>query len=225
MKRRMILATVVMATLLVGVMGVSTLVGENGVSAASSILEYNYLVSPSRGLINDACDQTDADTAFTECPAMATAAASASGILNDQSIMIKGSGTLSIDAVDGTPFAVTGGGFFIHKTGEDSVLGTWEAKQLLMFETYGPPGAEHLAENPDRKAWRTGRAFILVHLVDENKEEADAILEVGCRLPGNAGISGTIEGMRLVISGGLNFNEVPNRRATLFVLSKGDDSP
>ena len=223
MKRRMIMATVVMATLLVSVIGVSTLFGERGVSAASHTLEYNYLVSPGRGLINDDCDQTNADTAFAECPNMATASADASGIPNDQSITVKGSGTLTIDAADGKPQIVTGGGFFVHKTGGDSVLGTWKAKQLLMFETYGPPGAEHLAEKPDRAAWRTGRALILVRLVDENGEEADAILEVGCRLPGNSGVSGTIEGMRLVINGGLNFNQVPDRRATLFTLNNGND--
>ncbi len=223
MKRRIILTTLVMATLLVSVVGVSTLLGERGVSAANHTLEYSYKVSPGRGLINDACDQTNADTAFTECPDIATASADASGLLNDQSITVKGSGTLSVDAADGTPKIVTGGGFFIHKTGEDAVLGTWEAKQLLMFETYGPPGAEHLAEKPDRAAWRTGRALILVHLVDENGKEAAAVLEVGCRLPGNSGISGTIEGVRLVIGGGLNFDQVPDQRATLFVLNKGDD--
>ncbi len=223
MKRRMILAMVVMATLLVSVMGVSTLVGERVVSAANHTLEYNYLVSPGRGLINDGCDQANAETAFDECPDIATASASASGVLNDQSITVKGSGTLTIGTANGTPKAVTGGGFFVHKTGEDSVLGTWKAKQLLMFETFGPPGAEHLAENPDRAVWRTGRAFILVHLTDENGEETDAILEIGCRLLGNDGISGTIEGMRLVIRGGLNFNQVPDRRATLFTLNKGDD--
>ena len=223
MKRRMILAMVVMATLLVSVIGVSPLVGERVVSAANHTLEYNYLISPSRGLINDGCDQANAETAFDECPDIATASPDASGIVNDQSIELKGKGTLTIAASNGTPKAVTGGGFFVHKTGEDAVLGTWEAKQLLMFETYGPPGAEHLAEKPDRAAWRTGRAFILVHMVDENGEEVDAILEVGCRLPGNSGLSGTIEGMRLVIRGGLNFNQVPDRRATLFTLNKGDD--
>ncbi len=60
----------------------------------------------------------------------------------------------------------------------------------------------------DTSAWRTGRALILVHLVDAaGTMQADAILEIGCRLPGNPGVSGTVEGIRLLIGGGLNFNE------------------
>ncbi len=228
MKRLMTLATVAMVALLVGVTGVSTLVGDHGVSAANSTHEYEYYVSFNRSLINPLCEQDapaamgSPDGSFVLCPAMASAGESVSGVTNNQSIEMKGHGTLSIDAADGTPNTVTGGGFFVQKSGEGdeekSVVGSWEAKQLLMFETYGPPSEEHLADNPDRVAWRTGRALMLIHLVDENGEAADAILEIGCRLPGNPGISGTVEGIRLVVGGGgLNFNLAADPRSTLFV--------
>ena len=238
MKRLMILAAIVVASLVVGVLGVSTLAGERGVLAANHTLEYNYHVSIGRPLINARCDQDapaameSPDDPFAICPAMAAAGESVSGVTNDQSIEMKGNGTLSIDAANGTPITVTGGGFFVHKSGEgddeESVVGSWEAKELLMFETYGPGDAILLGDrfpDLDTTAWRTGRALIMIHLKDERGEEADAILEIGCRLPGNAGISGTIEGIRLLVGGGgLNFNVPADPRATLFVLSKGDDS-
>ena len=68
-----------------------------------------------------------------------------------------------------------------------------------------------------RGAWRTGRALILVKLKYDSGMKAHAILEVGCRLPGNGGIPGTIEGIRILIDGGLNFNEAADPRATLFI--------
>ena len=221
MRRRMIRATVVMAILLAGVMGISGLMGAMSASAEagdSDDLEFTFLVSPGRPLVSDACDQNNATTSFANCPDMATASVSPNGITNGQSIEMKGEGTLRIDAEDGEPENVDGGGRFVHKIGGDSFGGTWEAKKLLMFETYGPPGDAFLAANPDKTAWRTGRALILVHLVDDTGTvEADAILEIGCRLPGNGGVSGTIEGIRLLISGGLNFNVAADPRATLFV--------
>ena len=152
MKRRMILATVVMAAILVSVIGISALGGEKGVSAANHTLEYQYHVSLARSLINPLCDQSapaDAaapDGAFALCPDMATPGESVSGKTNDQSIEIKGNGTLSINASDGSPNTVTGGCFFIHKSGSEAVVGRWEAKQLLMFETYGPGDAELLGD-------------------------------------------------------------------------------
>ncbi len=227
MKRRMILATIVMAAILVSVMGLSALGGEKGVSAASHTLEYQYHVSIGRPLINPLCDQAAPadmaapDGSFALCPDMATPGESFSGETNDQSIEIKGNGTLSVNAANGMPNTVTGGGFFIHKSGDEAVVGRWEAKELLMFETYGPGDAALLAAafpDVDTSVWRTGRALILVRLENEKGEVTDGILEIGCRLPGNPGVSGTIEGIRLVVGGGgLNFNVAADPRATLFV--------
>ena len=222
MKRSMILSIFVMATLLLGVMGLSGLVGAD-TSDSGDDLEFTWLVSPGRSL-EPGCDQDAAD-AFDNCPALATASESTE-ITNDQSIEIKGEGTLRIDAEDGEPKGVDGGGRFIHTIDGNTFTGTWEAKQLLMFETYGPGNAAFIAVDPEvRAAWRTGRALILVHLEDDaGTMETDAILEIGCRLPGNLGISGTIEGIRLLLGSGLNFNEAADPRATLFIdITDNDD--
>ena len=209
MKRRMIRVTVVMAVLLTGVMGVSGLMGTMSAPAeAGDDLEFTFFLP--RPLV----DCTGSADPFADCPAGATAS-------NGETIAMNGTGTLSIDAEDGEPDDVDGGGGFVHTAVGDPVSGsgsgTWEAKKLLMFETYGP-GVGTPA------AWRTGRALILVHLEYDDGLEADAILEIGCRLPGNGGIPGTIEGMRILIGGGLNFNAAADPRATLFVdLTEPDD--
>src|SRR5712664_411985 len=59
---------------------------------------------------------------------------------------------------------------------------------------------------------------------DSGAMEVDAVLEVGCHLPGNDGASGTIEGVRLDVRGVLNFNQAIQPRATLFInLGAGKD--
>ena len=217
MKRRMILATVVMAALLVGMMGISGLMGAMSASAeagGSDDLEFTYLISPGRVLDNPLCDQGAPALqgmpggSFARCPNMAMAA-------NGDTIEILGAGTLAVDADDGEPEDVDGGGTFTHNfAAGGSESGTWEAKELLMFDSYGTcPLCD--------PAWRAGRALILVHLEYDGGMEADAILELGCRLndPGlpGGGIPGTIEGIRLLISGGQNFNMESDPRATLFI--------
>ncbi|MFQ6028034.1 MAG: hypothetical protein ACE5Q6_11120, partial [Dehalococcoidia bacterium] len=192
----------------------------------SSDLVFKYIVSPGgRNLNSETCDQNDADTAFANCPDMARASMSISGVTNDETIEMKGEGTLRIGAESGEPKSVDGGGGFVHTVGGESFIGTWQAKRLLMFETYGPGDPARLAERfpgVDTSAWRTGRVLILVHLMDvAGTIDADAILEMGCRLPGNPGVSGTVEGIRLLISGGLNFNEPADPRGTLFIDMNG----
>jgi len=149
------------------------------------------------------------------CPDEAAAA-------NGHIIDITGEGTLSIE--DGEPEDVDGGGsYVIDELAADGslVIGTWEAEQLLMFDSYGPA----LLLPP---ALNAGRALILIRLA--GGIEADGILEIGCRLapPGEpgGGIPGTIEGIRLLISGGQNFNVPTDPTATLFIDitdSNGDD--
>ncbi len=96
------------------------------------------MVSPGRELISDACDQNDGETAFANCPDLVKASASFSEVANDQSIEMKGEGTLRIGVELGEPKNVDGGGGFVHRINGESSTGTWEAKRLLMFETYGP---------------------------------------------------------------------------------------
>jgi len=228
MKRRIVMATVVMAALMVAVMGVSGLMGAmstSPVAADSGNLEFEWHAASGKSLDNLDCDQDapadvgSPDGSFALCPDMATAA-------NGETIEMIGSGTLRIHAKDGSPKKVDGGGAFDHTIDGDSFTGTWEAEQLLMFETYGPGGADFIAVDPTvRTAWRTGRALIMVHLVYDNGMEADAILEIGCRLPGNTTlIPGTLEGIRLLVGdGGLNFNDASDPRSTLFVDLNDDD--
>ena len=148
------------------------------------------------------------DLGGAPCPDEATAA-------NGDMIVIRGEGTLRVDK-DGGPKKVDGGGTFTHNFADGrSVSGTWEAKQLLMFDSYGPGPA------PLPESWKAGRALILVRL-EAGGMEADAILEIGCRLndPGvepGGGIPGAIEGIRLILSGGQNFNMETDPRSTLFI--------
>ncbi len=59
---------------------------------------------------------------------------------------MKGEGILRIGARVGEPKNVDGSGGFVLRIGEDSFIGTWEAKRLLLFETYGPGDPTLLAE-------------------------------------------------------------------------------
>ena len=95
--------------------------------------------------------------------------------------------------------------------------GSWTATELLSFKTYG----DSPILDP---TWRTGIAHIRVHLVsDDGTMEADGILSVGCILPQVKMPGGVFEGVRLNVQGGPNFNKEVQPRATLFVLTSGDD--
>ncbi len=183
------------------------------VSAHDNGVEYQYLVSPGRDLINPDCDQTDADTAFALCPDRATAS-------NGDVIDIKGDGTLTLHAK-----SATGGGSFRHMDSDGNVIadGTWTATELLSFKTYGDSPALLGGPPPTvQPTWRTGLAHIRVHLVSDGNE-ADAILSLGCTLPQVKMPGGVFEGVRLNVQGGLNFNKEVQPRATLFILTSGDD--
>ena len=84
-----------------------------------------------------------------------------------------------------------------------SVSGTWEATELLNFSSYGPspePGwpVEFLS----------GRARIKVDLLIDNEKVADAILTVGCLLPGVDAPGGVFEGGTLNVQDGSNFSKL-----------------
>ncbi len=145
---------------------------------------------------------------------------------NGDVIEIQGKGTLGIRRVDEglVERSVTGGGEFTQNLSDGStVSGSWEAKQLLIFDHYGP--------TPSRQPccleeWETGRALILVHLTVDGEQGrgSDAVLEIGCRLPGNNGspgtipeVTGTIEGVRLKVEGGPDFSHAADPKATLFI--------
>ncbi len=121
-------------------------------------------------------------------------------------IEIMGNGTLSLH-----PKSVTGEGTFVHKgpTGDIVGSGTWTASKLLSFNNYGP------STDPTFPAsFRGGQAEILVHLVGTPAGggptvEADAVLRVTCRLPGDSGPAhqGADEGITLNVKDATNFNK------------------
>lgn len=192
--RRSLIAVLVMALAMVGVMGASA--DDNDTQ-----ITYRYLVGSGLTELGPVCNPVG-----VPCPPAAMAS-------NGDTIEISGEGKLSIRQENGKPRSVTGGGSFLHKdaTGDVLSVGTWTAKKLLSFDPFGPG----VGTPP---TWEAGRAQIRVRLVDDvGGTEADAVLEVGCHLPENPGPPGTIEGVRLNVRGGLDFNQAIEPRATLFI--------
>ena len=125
-----------------------------------------------------------------ECVAVAGAA-------NGDTIEVAGAGTLSIH-----PKSVSGGGTFTHHfAGGGSGSGTWTATELLSFNEF------HCFFEPGLGDICGGRVLIRVHLIAAGgSTQADAILEITCILGGKAPAS-AVEGIRLAIQGGPNFNQ------------------
>ena len=129
------------------------------------------------------------------------------------SIAIQGSGEIKVSK-KGKPQHVNGGGLFAQFDHWGNVFssGTWKAKKLLSFDAYGEDNTTPL---PD--GFEAGRVLILIELKPEGGKKINAVLEIGCRLPGNKGIYGTIEGARVFVDGGLNYNLAADPKSTLFV--------
>ena len=155
--------------------------------------EWTYLVAtPGVGLCSD--------PPAPSCPAEAMAE-------NGDIIQLFGFGMLTLG-----PKSADGGGLFTYfPSAGDSVDGTWVAKELLSFHSYGPsPVLPQIFE--------AGRAQILVELEEVAPGVGGlAILGVECRLPEVKQPPATIEGIRLTVLDGLNFNEGIQPRATLFI--------
>ena len=129
------------------------------------------------------------------------------------SIAIQGEGEFTVSE-KGKLKKAKGGGLFAQFD-ESGVLlssGTWKARKLLLFEAYGE---DDLTPLPD--GFESGRVLMLIRLDPEDGKKVDAVLEIGCRLPGNAGIFGTIEGVRVMVDGGLNYNLPADPKLTVFV--------
>lgn len=126
------------------------------------------------------------------------------------SIVIQGGGELVVSK-RGKPLEVDGGGLFARFDENGRLLkrGTWEARQLLLFDAYG--------EGTPGRGLESGRALIRIRLKPEGGKKVDAVLEIGCRLDGNKGIFGTIEGVRVMVDGGLNYNLPADPKLTVFV--------
>lgn len=128
---------------------------------------------------------------------------------NGDTVEITGDGTFTLH-----PKSVTGSGTFAHKNAAGDVLatGTWEAKQLLSYHSYGP--ADPSLGLPE--GFEGGRAHILVHLSPNGDGPGlDAVMMVDCAL-GTHIPGGAIEGARLAVKGALNFNKIQSG-ATIFI--------
>ena len=181
---------------LTAVLGGAFLIGFVGVQGASAGSEkkFDYLLGGTAfGIPDGTCPFPD-----DFCTTLATS-------FFGEQIEIQGSGELDVEGKG----AVSGNGFW--RTDADG--GTWKARKLLMFDSYGAG-----AVPPNEPAWRSGRALILIELSGSNGKRS-AVLEVGCRLDGNEGlgVGETIEGVRLTIEGGLNYNIAADPRITVFI--------
>lgn len=134
------------------------------------------------------------DLDSSACPAIAMAA-------NGDTVEVVGGGTLSIH-----PKSVTGGGTFVHKDPSGAVLatGTWTAIKLESFHSYGDGSAQGL---PDFLFG--GQANIRVWITPDGAPEGFGFrgtLTVDCTL-GDKIPAGAEEGIRLNVSGLINFNK------------------
>ena len=171
-----------------------------GIASAEQETRFDYLFGGTAfGIPEGEC--TDAPPVPDFCITSATA-------FFGESVEIQGSGDLELD-LHGNDHKVTGNGFWRTDRGR----GRWKAKKLLMFDSYGPGDVP-----PNEPAWRSGRALILIELSGADGTRS-AVLEVGCRIAGNdgLGVGETIEGVRLTIEGGLNYNIAADPRITLFI--------
>lgn len=128
---------------------------------------------------------------------------------------VAGGNTLSVH-----PKSVQGTGFFIHNDENGNLMasGIWTATKLLSFKNYGP------AEDPTFPFadGRAGFANIRVHLVADDGPgagaEFDATLQIRCLLPGNDSTPPSwVEGIRITVQDGLNFNKTVEGGGTLFL--------
>jgi hypothetical protein len=199
-KRLSFVATVILALFALGI---------GGVEAGNGTRTFTWLAGDAGGT-GFLCNPGQ----MPACPDAARA--SSTGDVID----ISGFGELTIH-----PKSINGGGTFSATALEQfggNVEGTWEATQLLSFKSYGP--SPILPEN-----FLAGLAMIRIQLMVDGNWVADGILRLGCILPmakvpgAKGGVAdpgvrgGALEGVRVNVQGGLNFNLEEDPRATLFI--------
>ena len=164
-------------TLIAALAVLLALSGAGGAKADSGARNYLYILGA-----EPLCEEEHA------CPDVAMAD-------NGDWIEIAGEGTLSIH-----PNSVTGGGEFTHHFAGGSVSGTWAAKQLLGFHSFGSGSAQ--GAPPE---FEGGRVLMRVTLSVGGTPVHDAILQFDCLLGHPP--AGAQEGVRLAVQDALNFNE------------------
>jgi len=192
--------------------------GEKPRSKASTG-NYNFLIGS--GLL---CDGDS-----SACPGVA-------GATDRETFEISGAGTL-----DPGSKSVTGAGAFLQKTAEGDIVatGVWKASELVSFQSYGvAPGALRL-EHPSLRTPRPlfmgkmpaplaammagplaagGLAVMRILLLPDAGSPSEAVLQINCAR-GNAPEGAQSDGVRLTITGGLQFDEQVGGR-TLFLLRR-----
>lgn len=134
--------------------------------------------------------------------------------LNGDTIRFQGEGVLFVNPNGSPGRRMTGSGSFTHILASGgAVNGRWTAKRLLSFESWGPATEVPLPQN-----WIAGRAKILVLIEADGGGRNMGILDVICRLPGDAAPDQSLpEGSRLNILRMLDFPVFVFPRATLFI--------
>jgi len=114
------------------------------------------------------------------------------------------------------PKSAQGTGIFTHTFANgDVVHGTWEATDLLNFHDYGP---SPVLTDCFFNGWLAGSANIKIHMVADGGAEFNAILRIQCLLPEVDTPNSWVEGFRLAIQGGVNFNKsAAEGGGTLFI--------
>ena len=185
--------------------------------STTATTNYNFLIGS--GLL------CDADS--SACPAVA-------GATNRETIEISGAGTL-----DPGSKSVTGAGAFIQKTAEGDIVatGVWTASDLVSFQSYGIAPGAMMREHPTLRTSRPfpmgkmpgpaaammagplaagGLAVIRILLLPDVGSPSEAVLQVNCAR-GNAPEGAQSDGVRLTITGGLQFDEQVGGRTALLL--------
>ncbi len=166
-------------TLVLGLLGVLSLILPLGSAAATSTASFQFLAGagPLCSLASNACP----DIAMAD---------------NGDTVAVTGQGTLSV-----FPSSVTGGGTFVHMAPDGSVraMGTWTALHLMSFQSYG--NSAGLPSN-----FVGGKALILIQLSVGGTPVHTAVLTIICQV-GNPP-DGLHEGIKLAVQDTqFNFNK------------------
>jgi hypothetical protein len=166
-------------TLVLGLLGVLSLILPLGSAAATSTASFHFLVGtgPLCSLATNACP----DIAMAD---------------NGDTVAVTGQGTLTI-----FPNSVTGGGTFVHMAPDGTVraMGSWTAIQLMSFRSFG--SSSGLPSN-----FVGGQALMLIQLSVGGTPVHTAVLTVICDV--GTPPTGLHEGIKLAVQDTpFNFNK------------------
>ena len=131
-------------------------------------------------------------------PAFGADSISMAGV-NGDTITVNGTGTLSVQSK-----SATGGGMFVHRNtaGNEIAHGTWEARALISFVSYGDASPQQLPS-----FLFGGKAMIRVKILVGGTPVHDGILTVFCEL-GSRIPASVHDGITLNVQDAINFNKL-----------------